>query len=38
MSVTSLRNEISDLRNMMKPETPSALVIFLDEDENIVEI
>jgi hypothetical protein len=23
---------------MMKPETPSALVVFLDEDENIVEI
>lgn len=38
MSVTSLRNEIKGLKQVIEPDIPNALVVFLDENENIVEI
>ena len=34
----SLRKEIQDLHEFVKPETPKALVILVDKNQNIVEI
>lgn len=38
MSLQQLRRELKDLKGSLKPEHPASLVIFLDEDEKIVEI
>lgn len=38
MSVIALRKEIQGLHDMMKPDLPSSLVIFLDENGIIHEI
>jgi len=38
VTIQQLKREVAELKEAIKPNVPRALVIFLDEDENIVEI
>lgn len=38
MGILQLKRELKDLKGALKPEHPASLVIFLYEDEKIVEI
>lgn len=38
VTIQRIRQDIAELKEAIKPEAPKALVIFLDENKNIVEI
>lgn len=38
MTIQALKRDLASLKEAIKPEAHKALVIFLDEEENIVEI
>lgn len=38
MTIQQIKQDIAELKEEITPETPKAIVIFLDEDKNIDEI